>query len=138
MIEPTIALQEAIRAKLINSPAVTALVSADRIKAGTTRPDECPCIRIGEAHTVMHGNDYTSQRIAEIFLDVHAWTVNEGERQAKEITWAVQCALDGKLTVTGGDCFEFKITGARYPRDPDPDAYGHGVLSVEALVRWVI
>lgn len=137
MIEPTIALQEAIRAKLISSPAVTAIVPADRIKAGTSRPDECPCIRIGEAHTVLHGNDYAAQRMAEIFLDVHVWTLNEGERRAKEIAWAVQTALDGGLAVPGADCFGFKITGTRYPRDPDP-AYGHGVLSVEALIRWVL
>lgn len=137
MIEPTLALQEAIRAKLINSPAVIALVSADRIKAGTSRPDDCPCIRIGEAHTIMHGNDYAAQRMADIFLDIHVWTLNEGERKAKEITWAVQSALDGELSIPGADCFSFKITGTRYPRDPDP-AYGHGVLSAESLIRWVV
>lgn len=137
MIEPTLALQTAIRAALIAAPAVIALVPADNIRAGSTRPDKTPCIIMANGTTALHGHDYTSQRAAWVNLDLHLWTLDAGEDAAKEIAFAVSSALDKRLSIAGGYCDHFEVTGAVYPRDPDP-AYGHGVLSVEALIRWVI
>lgn len=137
MIEPTLALQTAIRAALIAAPAVTALVSADNIRSGSTRPDKTPCIIMANSTTALHGHDYTAQRAAWVNLDLHVWTLDAGEDAAKEIAFAVSNALDRRVTITGGYCDHFEVTGAVYPRDPDP-AYGHGVLSVEALIRWII
>lgn len=137
MIEPTLALQSAIRAALIASPEVVALVSADNIRSGSTRPGKMPCIIAANATTTLHGHDYTAQRAAWVDLDLHIWTLDQGEEAAKQIAFAVSKALDKPLSVEGGECDHFRITGASFPRDPDP-AYGHGVLSVEAFVRWTI
>lgn len=137
MIEPTLALQTAIRARLLDTPAVLALVPADNIRAGSTRPDKTPAIIMSNGNTTLHGHDYTSQRAAWVYLDLHIWTLNEGEQRAKEIAFAVTQALDIALAVEGGYCDEFKVTGAVFPRDPTP-GYGHGVLSVEALIRWIL
>ncbi|MDH6268269.1 hypothetical protein M2360_003674 [Rhizobium sp. SG_E_25_P2] len=137
MLEPTLALQTAIRAALIASPAVTALVPADHIRSGSTRPDKTPTIIMSGGQTILHGHDYAAQRAAWVYLDLHVWTLNEGEQRAKEIAFAVTQALDMPMTIQGGLCDHFEVTGCVYPRDPDP-AYGHGVLSVEALIRWVI
>jgi len=49
----------------------------------------------------------------------------------------VRNALDQAPQADGFEIDEFKITRAVFPRDPDP-AYGHGVLSVEALIRWTV
>ncbi|MBZ9757855.1 DUF3168 domain-containing protein [Mesorhizobium sp. ESP6-5] len=137
MIEPTLALQTAIRAALIAAPAVIALVPADNIRSGSTRPDKTPCIIMANGTTALHGHDYTAQRAAWVNLDLHVWTLDAGEDAAKEIAFAVSNALDQRLSIAGGYCDHFEVTGAVYPRDPDP-AYGHGVLSVEALIRWII
>lgn len=137
MIEPTLALQTSIRAKLIGNSAVTALVAPDRIRAGGIRPDEMPCILMSDGNTALHGHDYTSQRTAWAFVDLHIWTLNAGQDAAKQIAGAVMTALDGPLNIEGGYCDHFRVTGSRFPRDPDP-AYGHGVLSVEALIRWIV
>lgn len=137
MIEPTLALQTAIRAALIADAAVMALVPADHIRAGGTRPDKTPAIIMSDGTTENHGHDYTAQRGAWVYLDLHVWTLDAGPDAAKEIAFAVTRALDKHMTIAGGFCDHFRLTRAAYPRDPNP-AYGHGVLSVEALIRWVI
>jgi hypothetical protein len=138
MIEPVLALQTAIRTRLLNKPEVTALVPADYIRAGSTRPDKTACITMSDGNTTLHGNDYTSQSAAWVYLDLHIWTLNAGQDAAKEITGTVAAALSKyNLPIDGGYCDHFEVTGTRFPRDPDP-AYGHGVLSVEALIRWVV
>ncbi|SOC92566.1 Protein of unknown function [Rhizobium sp. AN5] len=137
MIEPTLALQTAIRAALISNPAVSALVPADHIRAGGSRPDKTPCIIMSNGTTELHGQDYTAQRAAWVYKDLHIWTLDAGEDAAKVIAFAVTTALDKTITIEGGYCDHFRITRAVYPRDPDP-TYGHGVLSVEALIRWII
>lgn len=137
MIEPTLALQTAIRTALVGNSAVTALVPADHIRAGSTRPDKLPCIMMSDGNTTLHGHDYTAQRTAWVYLDLHIWTLDGGQDAAKEIAGAVTAALDRPLTIEGGECDHFRVTASRFPRDPDP-AYGHGVLSVEALIRWVV
>jgi hypothetical protein len=137
MIEPVLALQEAINQALVSAPAVTALVSPDHIRAGSTRPDMTPCIIIADGTTTLAGHDYRSQRTAWVRLDLHIWTLDAGEDAAKEIAGAVIRALDKTPTLQGGDCDHFRVHASRFPRDPDP-AYGHGVLSIEAFVRWKI
>jgi hypothetical protein len=138
MIEPTLALQTAIRARLIGKPEVTALVPADHIRSGSTRPDNMPCIIMSDGNTALHGHDYTSQRTAWVYLDLHIWTLDAGQDAAKEIAGTVTAALDKRsLAIEGGYCDHFRVTSSRFPRDPQPE-YGHGVLSIEALIRWIV
>ncbi len=137
-MEPILALQTAIRARLLDKPEVTALVPADHIRAGSTRPEMHPCITMGDGTTTLHGNDYRNQSAAWVYLDLHIWTLNTGQDAAKQITATVAAALSKyNLPIEGGYCDHFRVTDSRFPRDPDPAA-GHGVLSVEALIRWIV
>jgi hypothetical protein len=137
MIEPTLALRTAIRSKLIANPAVTALVDPANIRSGSTRPGDTPCIVMANGTTTLHGHDYTSQRAAWVYLDLHIWTQDAGPDAAHEIAFAAQGALDKHLELACGYCDHFRIVRSAFPRDPDP-SFGHGVLSVEALVRWIV
>ncbi|TJV71055.1 MAG: DUF3168 domain-containing protein [Mesorhizobium sp.] len=139
MIEPTIALQTTIRSRLLDRPAVTALVVPENIRAGSTRPDKTPAIILGEGTTKLHGHDYTAQRAAWVNLDIHVWTLDQGQEAAKAIAFAITQALDSKwkLQIDGGYCDHFEVKRVVYARDPDP-RYGHAVLSVEALIRWIV
>ncbi|MDQ0455153.1 DUF3168 domain-containing protein [Rhizobium paknamense] len=137
MIEPTLALQTAIRTALIADPAVSALVPASQIRAGGSRPGKTPCVIMSDGNTALHGQDYTAQRAAWVYVDLHIWTLDAGEDAAKELAFAVTTALDKSMTIEGGYCDHFRVSASRFPRDPD-SAYGHGVLSVEALIRWII
>jgi Protein of unknown function (DUF3168) len=141
MIEPTLALQTAIRSRLIDVPAVTAFVDPINIRAGSTRPDKTPCIIMANGTTALHGHDYTAQRAAWVNLDLHVWTHDpkqeDGGVLVKEIAFAVSNALDKRMKIDGGYCDHFEVTRAVYPRDPDP-VYWRGILSVEALIRWLV
>lgn len=138
MIEPILALQTAIRSRLVNKPEITALVPASNIRSGSTQPNQKPCIILSDGNTSLHGHDYTAQRTAWVYLDLHIWTLNTGQDAAKEIAGVVMSSLSKEnLLIEGGYCDQFRITNTRFPRDPDP-AYGHGILSVEALIRWIV
>lgn len=138
MIEPTLALQTAVRAVLTSDSAVAALVEPANVRAGHGRPDTMPAIVMSDGQTLLHGHDYAAQRAAWVYLDLHVWTIDAGQDAAKEIAFAVTGALDNAaLVVDGGHVDHFQVTRAVYPRDPDPQ-YGHAVLSVEALIRWIV
>lgn len=137
MIEPTLALQTAIRSALVSSPAVTALVDPANIRAGSSRPENLPAIMIPNGTTVMHGRAANGQYVASVFLDLHMWAIEDGLDRAKAIGAAVAQTLIDWPDGIGFAFDDFKHTRTVWPRDPKPE-YGHGVLSVEAVIRWSI
>tara|TARA_R110002049_G_scaffold10127_1_gene50169 strand:- start:133851 stop:134273 length:423 start_codon:yes stop_codon:yes gene_type:complete len=138
MIEPSVALQTALRATLIAAPAVTALVQPDRIRAGSTRPDRFPCIIMAGASTHYLGRASGDQHLARINLDCHVWAIEDGADTAKAIGFAASKALISMADDQDG----FSIDQLDQPRivwlrDPQPElAYTHGVIEVEAVIRW--
>lgn len=139
MIEPTLALQTAIRSALIASPTVTGLMPADHIRTGSTRPEKLPSIMMSNGQTIFLGNAAGAQYVARVFLDIHIWAVEDGADTAKAIGFAVSNVLKNTPDATGFSFDEFSLPAVRWIRDPDPDkAYTHGVLTVEAVIRWSI
>jgi hypothetical protein len=139
MIEPTIALQTAIRAALISAPAVTALVPADHIRAGSSRPDKLPAIMMAGGQTIFLGNAAGSQFVARVFLGLHIWALADGADTAKAIGFAVSNVLKNMPDAEGFSFDEWALPSIRWMRDPDPDlAYTHGVLTVECVMRWQV
>lgn len=137
MIEPTLALQTAIRAALIAAPAVTALVPAGHIRSGSTRPDNLPSIIMANGQTVFLGNASGAQYLARVFLDLHIWAIEDGADTAKAIGFAVSNVLKEAPDAAGFSFDDFSHPAIRWMRDPDPEkAYTHGVLTVEAVMRW--
>lgn len=139
MIEPTLALQTAIRTALVTSPAVVAIVPADQIRAGSTRPDNIPAIIMSGGQTVFLGNAAGSQYVARVFLDLHIWALEDGVETAKAIGFAVCNALKAAPAAAGFAFEEFSLPAVRWMRDPNPNqAYTHGILTVEAVMRWSV
>jgi len=134
MSEPTLALQTAIRSRLISTPAVTTLVPASRIIEGPTRPERFPSIIFGSGQTVFAGRAY-SWRHVWAYLDIHIWTLEGGTEAARRIANEIDRALVPPLTVPGFELLggNFNVTAARFFRDPDA-LHGHGVMSVQALL----
>lgn len=137
MIDPVLAFQTAIRAHLVTSPAVVVLVDPGHIRAGSSRPENLPAIMIPNGSTVMHGRAAGGQFVASVFLDLHIWAVEDGLDRAKIIGAAVAHRLMTWPAGVGFEFDDFQHTRTVWPRDPDP-TYGHGVLSVEAVIRWSI
>lgn len=134
MSEPTLALQTAIRSRLIGTPAVISLVPADRIIDGPTRPDRFPSIIFGEGQTVLAGSAYSWRHIWA-YLNLHIWDLEQGTEAVREISNEVDRALVAPLQVPGFQLIEgnFSVTGMRFLRDPDA-RHGHGIVSVAAFL----
>lgn len=132
-MEPSLALQALIRAQLVASPGVVALVPTASILDRNSRPETFPLILIGEGQTMPDaGLDRTRH---EVFSDLHVWTKETGLAQAKTIVGAVRVALATfPRAVDGLHVTDLRIASARFMRDPD-GLHAHAVVSVVALVK---
>lgn len=138
MIEPSLALQTALNARLSSTPAVTALVAASQIRTGSMRREQLPSIIMSSPQTENLGVvASTNHCLARVWLDLHIWALDAGGDMAKNIAFAVQNALRAPLTMV--DCTlvpkTFEANIVRWVRDPNPD-FAHGVLNVEAVLQW--
>ena len=139
MLEPTLALQSAIGNALAASPEVVALVSADHIRGGSTCPDRFPCIIMAGGQTIFLGNASGSQYVARVYLDIHVWAIEDGADTAKAIGFAVSNVLKEAPSTPDFSIDEFALPSVRWMRDPEPaQSYTHGVLTVEAIMRWSV
>ena len=132
VVEPSLALQTAIRARLIASPHIMELVEPPNIRDGDTRPEAMPSIIIGAGQVETEGH-YNNYRNVTCFLDLHIWTEGEALDHVKAIGWAVHNAIGREIDVPGFDLTDgIRVERATYMRDPSKCA--HGVLSLRALM----
>lgn len=131
MMEPSLALQKAMRARLIGTPAVTALVPAANVLDRNAVPlNVFPSIIIGEGQTVP-GEGLARNRHT-VIADLHIWQTEPGLAQAKAIAGAIRQAFDAPFyTIDGHHVADLHIISARFLRDPD-GLHSHGVISVDA------
>jgi hypothetical protein len=137
MIEPSVALRMALGDHLARDAAVTALVDPENIRSGEFRPDELPAILFGPGTIVMHGRASRAQYVASVSMDLHVWAIEDGLDRAQTIGAAVARRLMDWPAGVGIAIDEFRHTRTVWPRDPNPQ-FGHGVLTVETVVRWSI
>lgn len=128
-----LAVQKAVRSRLVATLAVTSLVPAASILDRNQRPAPDPSIIIGEG-MAMEGDrlDRSDQRVV---LTLHLWKKEAGLAGVKAIAGVVRAALhNGRLPVTDGhhmgDC---RVSAMRFLRDPDGET-AHAVVTVETLV----
>lgn len=140
MIDPALAFQTALRSTLIASPAVGALIPADHIRAGATRPERLPAIIFTNARTEFLGCAAGSQRLARIFLTLHIWAAEDGQDTASRIGAAVFAALEFGPNNSPEiilDAWEHPVIA--WVRDPQPSlSLTHGAMALEAVVRWKV
>lgn len=136
MLEPTVAFRKALADHLVADPEVTALVDPDNIRAGDFRPEELPAMHFSAGDVEMRGRA-GSHFVARITMDLHIWALEPGLDTAQTIGAAVTKRLMSWPNSPNFQVWDFKHTRTVWPRDPDP-TYGHGVLSVEAVICWKI
>lgn len=137
MIDPSLEFQTAIRAALIAHPEVSALVPAEHVRAGSTRPDKLPTIILANPQMINLGRASGGQFLTRVFIDLHIWALEDGADMARQIGAAASVALwDAPECATVGiDAYE--RPSFAFTRDPDPErAYCHGVGTVEGVIRW--
>lgn len=129
--------QKAIRARLIATSAVTALVPASHILDVNQRPAPDPSIIMGDSQQVDEGTSL-KRRHSRIFHSLHIWKREPSLEGVKTIAGAIREAIHaGRLAMPAGlACADLLVSSTRFLRDPDGET-SHGIVVVEALIAEV-
>ena len=132
-----LAVQKAIRARLIATTAVTDLVPANSILDRNSRPAPRPGIVIGEAQEVDEGDSISRTR-TRIFHTIHVWKTEPSREGVKIIAAAIHTAIrSARLDLGAGyHCADWRLASTRTMSDPDGET-SHAVIVVECLVEEV-
>jgi hypothetical protein len=131
-----VALQKALRLRLVASTAVVSLVPAQNIVDRNSRPAPNPSIVLGEDHAV--DDDDIARSKQRIFSTIHVWKEETSLEGVKAIAWAIRKAINaGRLDMDPGfHCADCSVIDMRFVRDPDGET-SHGVVTVESLVSEI-
>ncbi len=135
MIEPSLALQAALRTQLVSDENVAALVSPSSIRDGNARPDIFPTIITGDAQTVLERIVFSRKHV-RCTMTLHIWTKETGLAVVKTIAAAAMIALSTTPLIDGFALLDHEVEGVRYFRDPGGE-HGHAVVTVSALIEAV-
>jgi hypothetical protein len=132
--EPSLDLQKGIRARLLASADLMALVPAGSVIDSTARPELMPCVGIGEGQTVYRRFDSTTH------ATLHIWVQESGLTASKQIASAIVAALkvdaqiEGVLILDNFICHDLQVTQTRFLRDPH-GSYSHGIVTVVGIMK---
>lgn len=132
-----LAMQKAIRARLIGMDALTQLVPAANILDRNERPNPRPSIVIGEGQSIDEG-DSIARTLTRVYMDLHIWVEEPSTEISKRISGAIRKAVNGPRfqPVDGFHFADCRIRGSRFLRDPDGKT-SHAVVTIDALVQEV-
>lgn len=132
-----LAVQVAIRARLLATAEVIALVPASAILDVNRRPAPTPSIILGESQSVDEGESIARTR-ERVFHTIHVWKREPSLEGVKVICGAVRRAIRlGRLDLGPGyHAVDVKVSSVRQMRDPDGET-SHGVVVVEVLAQEV-
>jgi hypothetical protein len=132
--EPSLDLQKGIRARLLASADLMALVPADSVLDSTGRSELMPCVGIGEGETVYKRFNSTAH------ATLHVWVQEPGLTTSKQIASAIVAALkvdaqiEGVLILDNFVCLDLQVTQTRFMRDPH-GSYSHGIVTVAGIMK---
>lgn len=130
-----LALQKALRARLIAATAVINLVPASSILDTNQRPAPMPSIILGEGQSLE--GDRIDRRDQRVIMDLHVWKKEPGLAGVKAIAGVVRAALSLRIEQKDGYHFaDVRVSSMRFLRDPDGET-AHGVVTVEAIMHEV-
>lgn len=132
-----LALQKAIRNRLVATASVLEVVPAGNILDRNERPNPRPSIVIGEGQSVDEG-DSIARTLTRVYMDLHVWVEEPSTETSKRIAGAIRKAVNG-LRFQPVDGFHFadcRVRGSRFLRDPDGQT-SHAVVTIDALVQEV-
>lgn len=132
--EPSLDLQKAIRARLLASEELMALIPPDHVLDVSGRPERMPCVNIGEGQTVY------SRFTSTTYATIHVWFEEPGLVKAKQAAGLIVDALrvdaqiSGVLALDNFICHDLAVTQTRFMRDPH-GPYSHGIVSVAGVMK---
>lgn len=134
MPDPSLALQALIRARLIGSADLLALIPAGNIIDTNGRPEVVPAILLGEGQTTHRRFSSTT------FAVLHVWIAESGLTGSKMVAGIIGDALlidaqvSGAVPVDGFTVHDMRVTQTQFMRDPHAN-YSHAAITVAAIVQ---
>lgn len=132
-----LALQKAVRNRLVATASVLEVVPAGNILDRNERPNPRPSIVIGEGQSVDEGESI-ARTLTRVYMDLHVWVEEPSTEISKRISGAIRKAVNGPRfqPVDGFHFADCRIRGSRFLRDPDGKT-SHAVVTIDALVQEV-
>jgi hypothetical protein len=132
-----LALQKAVRTRLVGSSSITALVPAANILDRNARPNPDPSIILGAGLSIDDGDSIARDR-TRVVLDLHVWKKEPSTAGVKAIGGAIRSAIRSAALVldAGFHAADCRVSSMRFLRDPD-GLTSHAVVTVEAIVQEV-
>lgn len=127
-------LQKALRAQLVASPELMALVPADHVLDRGGRPERFPCIILGEAQEIAEDRTLDREHV-RVVATVHVWARESGIIVSKQAANAIrQAVLEWAPVLDDHHVVDLRHVSSRYMRDPDGET-SNAVLVIEALLQ---
>ncbi len=133
---PTLALQEAVRARLLADPVIAQHVEPARIRMASVRPEHLPAIHLSPTRTNILGRASGGQIVAEVSQLLHVWAVQDGSGTAESIAAAAMLALMDAPQALGFAFDEWERPTLVWSEQPAFDGAAHGAISLRAVIRW--
>lgn len=132
---PEIALQKAVRSRLVNQVEITHLVPAANILDRNERPNPRPSIIIGEGMSKDEG-DSIARNLTRVWLDLHIWVKEVSSIGVKLTAGAIRQAVKHGPwpQLDGFHIVDAYVESTRFLRDPDGET-SHGVVTINAKVQ---
>ena len=132
-----LAVQKAIRARLVASAEVTDLVPATAILDRNSTPAPRPSIVLGEAQVIDEGGSIARTR-SRVYHTLHVWKTEPSREGVKTIMAAVRAAMRASRLDLGAGyhCADWRVSSMRAMSDPDGET-SHGVMVIDLLVDEV-
>uniref|UniRef100_A4WSA0 DUF3168 domain-containing protein n=1 Tax=Cereibacter sphaeroides (strain ATCC 17025 / ATH 2.4.3) TaxID=349102 RepID=A4WSA0_CERS5 len=130
-----LAVQTAIRTRLVLDAGVTALVPAAHVLDVNQRPAPMPSIILGESQAVDEGQSLRRDRL-RVTHTIHVWVREPSLERVKRICAAIRQSIhaDRLLLAPGFHAVDNRVAAMRQLRDPDGEV-SHGVVTVDVLVQ---
>lgn len=138
---PTLALQEAVRARLLADPMIVQHVEPARIRMAAVRPEQLPAIHLSPTRTSILGRASGGQIVAEVSQLLHLWAVQDGSGTVEQIAAAAVLALMDAPEAKGFafDAFDAFDAWDRpvlvWSDQPGLDGAAHGAIALRAVIR---
>lgn len=131
-----LALQKAMRARLVATSAVTDLVPASNILDRHSRPAPDPAIVLGEDQSIT--GDDLARKQEQVISTIHIWKKEPSTVGVKAIAGALRTTLHAsRLQLeTGFHCGDCHVISMRFLRDPDGET-SHGIITLDSIVESV-
>jgi len=137
MSSPALAVQKALRARLVAASAVTALVPAAHIVDRHQLPVLDPSIVLGEDQEVDPEFQTLRRGMVRVYSVLHLWKREPGLVGVKQIAGAIRKAIETGLKLNLDDpdfhAIDARVSEVRFLRDPDGET-AHGIVTLDSIL----